>query len=390
MSDRIALLIIGGGPAGLAAARAYRDQRREGEIAIVTDEHRMPYERPPLTKELLQGKIGFDQLAIEDEDWLTEQRVELISGRAVALDAGERAVTLSGGRQLSYATCLLATGAEPKRLPIPGADHPRVRVVRTVDHVRELLERLGDGARVTVIGSGFIGCEIAASLRIRGNAVELVSDETSPNAARLGDEAAAIIRGWLREDGVTLHLGTAVDRIEPGGDAATVVAGDRRIEADVIVMASGVSPRSELAVLAGLELDDGAIAVDAAMRTGRDGLLAAGDVCKAYNLTAARALRVEHWGDALGQGKIAGATAAGAETGWDSVPGFWSTIGTRTLKYTAWGDGYDQTHLERHDDGAFTAWYGAGQTIVGVLTHDADEDYERGAELIAQGARWRW
>jgi 3-phenylpropionate/trans-cinnamate dioxygenase ferredoxin reductase subunit len=390
VSERIELLIIGGGPAGLAGARAYRERRHAGEVAIVGDEHRMPYERPPLTKELLRGELGFEQLAIEDEDWLTEQRVQLISGRAVTLDAGERMVELSGGRRLAYGTCLLATGAEPSRLPIPGADHPRVRVVRTVDHVRELLERLSDGARVTVIGSGFIGCEIAASLRIRGHPVALVSDETAPNATRLGDEPAAIIREWLREDRVTLALGTPVDRIEPGGGAATVVAGERRIEADVIVMAAGVSPRSELAGQAGVALDDGAVAVDASMRTGRAGLLAAGDVCKAHNRAAGRSLRVEHWGDALTQGEIAGATAAGADAGWDSVPGFWSTIGTRTLKYAAWGDGYDQTRLQRHHDGGFTAWYGAGGRIVGVLTHDADGDYERGAELIAQGARWSW
>jgi 3-phenylpropionate/trans-cinnamate dioxygenase ferredoxin reductase component len=390
MSTLVELLIIGGGPAGLAAARSYRELRDDGEVAIVADEHRMPYERPPLTKELLRGDIGFDQLAIEDEDWLTEQRVQLISACAVTLDPEARTVTLSGGRRLTYVTCVLTTGAEPIRLPIPGADHPRVRVVRTVDHVRELLDRLGDGARVAVIGSGFIGCEIAASLRMRGHPVELVSDEFAPNAARLGDQAAGIIREWLREDGVALALGTPVDRIEPGGETAAVIAGDQRIEADVIVMASGVSPRSELAAAAGLELDDGAIAVDASMRTARDGLLAAGDVCRAFNLTAGRALRVEHWGDALTQGKIAGLTAAGAEAGWDSVPGFWSTIGLRTLKYTAWGDGYDQTHFEHHDHGAFTAWYGTTGTIVGVLTHDADEDYQHGGRLIAEGARWNW
>jgi 3-phenylpropionate/trans-cinnamate dioxygenase ferredoxin reductase subunit len=390
MSDDFELLIIGGGPAGLAAARAYRERCHDGEVAIVADEHRMPYERPPLTKELLRGELGFDELAIEDEDWLTEERVRLISGRAVTLDPGERTIDLSGGRRLSYVTCLLATGAEPTRLPIPGADHPRVRVVRTADHVRELLERLTEGAQVTVIGSGFIGCEIAASLRMRGHPVELVSDEAAPNAARLGDEAAAIIREWLREDGVALTLGTPVDRIEPAGDAATVIAGERRIDAGVVVMASGVTPRSELAVQAGLELDHGAIAVDAAMRSARDGVLAAGDVCKALNVTAGRTLRVEHWGDALAQGEIAGATAAGADGGWDSVPGFWSTIGARTLKYAAWGDGYDETRLQRHHDGGFTAWYGAGGRIVGVLTHDADEDYERGRERIAQGARWTW
>ena len=158
-----------------------------------------------------------------------------------------------------------------------------------------------------------------------------------------------------------------------------MIAGERRIEADVIVMAAGVSPRSELAAQAGVEVDDGAVVVDASMRTGRDGLLAAGDVCRRINLTAGRALRVEHWGDALTQGEIAGATAAGADVGWDSVPGFWSTIGVRTLKYAAWGDGYDQVRLERDHDGAFTAWYGADGRIVGVLTHAADDDYEHGA-----------
>jgi 3-phenylpropionate/trans-cinnamate dioxygenase ferredoxin reductase subunit len=390
MSALVELLIIGGGPAGLAAARSYRELRDEGEVVIVADEHRMPYERPPLTKELLRGELGFDELAIEDEDWLTEQRVQLISGRAARLDPEARTVTLSGGRRLTYVTCVLTTGAEPTRLPIPGADHPRVRVVRTANDVRELLDRLGDSARVAVIGSGFIGCEIAASLRMRGHRVELLSDESAPNAARLGDEAAGIIRDWLREDGVTLALGTPVDRIEPGGETAAVIAGDQRIEADLIVMASGVSPRSELAAAAGLELDDGGIAVDASMRTGRDGLLAAGDVCRAFNVAAGRTLRVEHWGDALAQGEIAGKTGAGVNVDWDSVPGFWSTIGIRTLKYTAWGDGYDQSHLEHHDNGGFTAWYGAGATIVGVLTHDADEDYQRGGRLIAEGARWNW
>jgi 3-phenylpropionate/trans-cinnamate dioxygenase ferredoxin reductase component len=156
-----------------------------------------------------------------------------------------------------------------------------------------------------------------------------------------------------------------------------------------VVMAVGVSPRSELALQVGLELDGGAVAVDAAMRTGHDGLLAAGDVCKAENLAAGRPLRVEHWGDALTQGEIAGATAAGDEAQWDSVPGFWSTIGRRTLKFAAWGDGYEHSRLTRHGDGAFTAWYGAGGRLVGVLAHDADDDYELGSRLIGEGASWR-
>ncbi len=388
MSEPYGLLVIGGGPAGLSAARAYREAGGDGAVAIVADEGRMPYNRPPLTKDLLRGESTEDELPLEEEAWLSEQRVDLIAGRAVALDAGAREASLSGGRTLSYTSCLLATGAEPIRLPVPGADHPAVHVVRTAEHVRRLIGRLHGATRVVVIGAGFIGCEIAASLRARGHPVALVSDEAEPNIARLGRAQGAILHEWLTHDGVDMHLDTPVSRIEHGDDGVTVSAGGERVGGDVVVMAVGVAPRTELALQAGLELDDGAIPVTAAMRTARDGVLAAGDVGKAENLAAGRALRVEHWGDALGQGEVAGATAAGVEAAWDEVPGFWSTIGTRTLKYAAWGDGFDDVRLDRADDGAFVAWYERDGTIAGVLTHEHDDDYDRGRELIARGAPW--
>jgi NADPH-dependent 2,4-dienoyl-CoA reductase/sulfur reductase-like enzyme len=330
-----------------------------------------------------------DELPLEPERWLGQLGVGLISGRAVRLDAAQRTVTLSGGRELGYRECVLATGAEPTRLPVPGADDSGVRVIRSLDHVRELLARLeGAGTRVAVIGSGFIGCEIASSLRLRGHPVALASDEPAPNVARLGEEAAEIIAGWLADDGVELHLGTEVEAIERAEDELTVVAGDARVESDVVVMATGVAPRSELALVAGVELDDGAIPVSASMRSRSEGVLAAGDVCLAENAAAGRPLRVEHWGDALTQGEVAGRTAAGERAEWDAVPGFWSTIGKRTLKYAAWGDGYDDSSLKHHGDG-FTVRYGQEGRLVGVLTYEADEDYERGSELIAEGAPWR-
>jgi 3-phenylpropionate/trans-cinnamate dioxygenase ferredoxin reductase component len=388
MNERYELLVIGGGPAGLSAVRGYRDADGEGAVAIVTDEYRMPYNRPPLTKELLRGEASEDELPLEEEQWLQRLDVGLIGGRAVALDTASRTVTLSGGRELRYRECVLAAGAEPTRLPVPGADDPAVSVVRTLDHVRELLVRLdGAGTTVAVIGSGFIGCEIASSLRMRGHPVTLISDEDAPNLARLGADAAAIITGWLSEDGVELQLGAEVDGIERDGDELTVLAGEGRTRAGVVVMAAGVAPRSELAQFAAIALESGAIPVTAAMRSTREGVLAAGDVCLAFNITAGRALRVEHWGDALTQGEIAGRTAAGAEAEWTAVPGFWSTIGSRTLKYAAWGDGFEQTQIERRGD-AFTARYGQDGRLVGVLAHEADDDYERGSELIAEGARW--
>jgi 3-phenylpropionate/trans-cinnamate dioxygenase ferredoxin reductase subunit len=382
------LLVVGGGPAGLAAARAYREAGADGAVAIVADEKRMPYRRPPLTKELLRREMSEDGLPIEDEEWLAEQHVSLVGGRAVALDQTGRQVTLSGGRELAYVNCLLATGAEPTRLPIPGSDDPAVRVVRSLDDVRELETRLRAVSDAVVIGSGFIGCEIAASLRRRGHGVTLISDESAPNQRRLGEDAGRELAFWLREEGVSLKLGAAVDGIERQGHQLHVAVGADRVAAPVVVMATGVSPRSELVAASGLELDGGAIPVDSAMRTTLPGVLAAGDVCLAYNDTAGRPLRVEHWGDALGQGAIAGQTAAGGGAAWDDVPGFWSTIGGRTLKYAAWGDGYDEVRFERGGDGAFSAWYGRDGRIVGVLAHQQDDSYDRGRELIAQGAPW--
>jgi 3-phenylpropionate/trans-cinnamate dioxygenase ferredoxin reductase component len=386
MTEHFGLLVVGAGPAGFAATNAYRDRQPDRPLAIVTDESLLPYRRPPLTKEFLRGEAGAQELPLTDESWLQERSVQLISGRAVAIDVDKREVTLSGGRMLHYETCLLATGGEPRRLPVPGVDHPRVRVIRTLQDVRLLLERLTEQCRVAVVGSGFIGCEIASSLRRRGHRVTIVSDESAPNLARLGEEAAQRIAGWLREDGVGLNLGTGIDRIEHTRSGSVVVASDGRVDADVVVMATGVAPRSELATQAGLQLHDGAIPVDCSMRSESDGLLAAGDVCLAENHAAGRALRVEHWGDALAHGEIAGRTAAGETAVWDAVPGFWSTIGEHTLKYAAWGDGFDEVELESHHSGGFSAWYHCDGRLVGVLTHESDADYERGQRDIRADA----
>ncbi|MGH2875070.1 MAG: NAD(P)/FAD-dependent oxidoreductase, partial [Solirubrobacteraceae bacterium] len=384
MTDPYALLAIGGGAAGFAAARAFREAGGRGPVAIVSDERRMPYRRPPLTKDLLRGELPEARLPLEPEAWLAEHGVSLVSGRALSLSltldasasaaagaaagvgAGGGELTLAGGRTLRWRSCVLATGAEPKRLPLPGCDDPAVRVVRTLDDVRELLARLQDAPDVVVIGSGFIGCEIAASLRHRGHAVTLISDEPAPNHARLGERAAAELAGWLRSEGVRLRLGAGVDAIERRESMLCVAAGEARVEAPLVVMAAGVAPRSELAAGVGAELIDGAIPVDAAMRTRLPGVLAAGDVCLAHNEAAGRPLRVEHWGDALAQGAVAGATAAGRPASWDEVPGFWSTIGERTLKYAAWGDGYEEVRFDGAGDGApFTVWYGREGRIVG-------------------------
>ncbi len=216
----------------------------------------------------------------------------------------------------------------------------------------------------------------------------LVSDEPTPNVGRLGEEASAEILGWLGEEGVELALGEPVEAIERRDEGLEVVTAGGRILGTIVIMATGVAPRLELAVAAGVRIEAGGVAADAQMRTSEPDLLAAGDVCAAENAAAGRRLRVEHWGDALGQGEVAGRTAAGLLERWDDVPGFWSTIATRTLKYAAWGDGYDVSRFERGPQGAFAAWYGRDGRVVGVLAHDRDDAYEQGRSLIAEGAAW--
>ncbi|MDO8188603.1 FAD-dependent oxidoreductase [Conexibacter sp. JD483] len=388
MSERHGLLAIGGGPAALAAARAYRAAGGRGAVALVADEQTIPYQRPPLTKQLLRGEGDERELPLESEQWLREHGIALVATRALALDPAARRVALADGRELAYERCLLATGAEPVRLPVPGADDPRVRVLRTRHQLHQLLARLDAGAPVVVIGSGFIGCEAAASLRRRGNPVTLVSAEPAPLAARLGDAVAARLRGWLEQEGVELVVDAEVERIEHGEQLAEVVAGGRRCSGAVVLMAAGMRPRAELARAAGIVLEEGAVAVDVTMRTSAGSVLAAGDVCRAEHAFAGRRLRVEHWGDALAHGEIAGRTAAGAPARWEAVPGFWSTIGDRTLKHAAWGDGHAEVELRDHPDGGFTASYrDAAGRLVGVLAHDADDDYERGRDQIVADAR---
>ncbi|NMH98301.1 FAD-dependent oxidoreductase [Pseudonocardia acidicola] len=379
------LVIVGGGPAALSAARGYRACGGAGEIRLISDDRARPYDRPPLSKEYLRGETTAESLPMEPAEFYDEQRVTVDLDRTVAtIHPGDRYVVLGDGERLDYRTCVLATGAAPRRLPVPGADHPGVLVLRSLDDARALRAAAGRAGTAVIIGSGFIGCEAAASLAGRGLRVTVVSSEEVPHAARLGPEVGRRIAGWLREQGVDVI----------GGAEVIAVADGRRVEldgrppvaADLILMATGVSPRTEPAATAGIVLRDGRIPVDERMRTQVPGILAAGDVTLARNAAAGRHLAVEHWGEAVAMGEIAGVTAAGGGARWDRAPGFWSTIGHRTCKYAAWGDGFDTVRVAEHGDGAFTAWYGREGVTVGVLTHGADDDYDRGRALVERHA----
>jgi 3-phenylpropionate/trans-cinnamate dioxygenase ferredoxin reductase component len=388
-NDRI--VIVGGGPAGLSVARAYREMRGRGRLILLTAEPYSPYRRPPLTKEYLRGEIPRDELPIESPHWYEENGVELrTTTLVVKLDRDRGVIETENGEEVPYDACVLATGSEPIRIPIPGADDPEVLVMRTIENSERLQTRAGEGSRAIVVGSGFIGCEAAASLSLRGVKVTLVSQEEGPQRERLGVDASRRLQGWLKGYGVDLRLGTDLESIERRDEGFEVaVAGWEPTYGQTVLLAAGVRPRTRLAEEAGLEMERGGVVTDSSMRTSAPGIFAVGDIAFAMNEAAGSRQKVEHWGDALEHGRVAGTVLAGGEAIWKEAPGFWSTIGDKTLKYWAWSGGWDEARFVEKDGSegeAFAVWYGREGVTVGVLAHNTDEEYEEGRELIERGA----
>lgn len=387
MTDDVRIAIVGGGPAGLSTARAYREAGGRGSITLLAAEDMPPYRRPPLTKEYLRGEIERDELPMQSPDWFEANGVDLrLSTAATALDPDRRVVE-AGGEEIPYDACVIATGSEPLRLPVPGGDDPEVLVMRNVEDSIRLQRSVGPGNRAVVVGSGFIGCEAAASLSMRGVEVTMVSLEDLPQEERLGGEAGERILAWLRDYDVETRFGAGVEEITRSGNRFTIrLDGGDEISGDRVLFGVGVKPRTGLAEVAGLEVERGGVVAAASMRTVAPGIFAVGDIAFAQNAAAGRRLHVEHWGEALNHGRVAGAVIAGGEAVWDVAPGFWSTIGDKTLKYVAWGDGWDEARLVDHGGGAFTVRYGLEGVCVGVLTHSRDEDYEEGRKMVETGA----
>ncbi|PXW35206.1 UNVERIFIED_CONTAM: pyridine nucleotide-disulfide oxidoreductase [Williamsia faeni] len=376
--DSCEVLIIGSGPGAISAAESYRDNGGGGRVLIVTTDTDAPYFRPPLSKDFLRGESEFDDITQHPPDWYSERNIEIHTGTTVVgLDSGARTAGLSTSETIDFQTAIIATGARPTPLPVPGGEH--ALLLRSFAEAATLRTAASQASSAVVIGAGFIGCEAAASLAARGVATTVVAPEQVPQAPRLGPDAGARILTMLDDAGVRYVGGPAVTRMEP--DAVTLDDGVR-IDSDLILAATGITPCTDIAEAAGLDLEDGRIVVDEHMRTSSDAILAVGDVAIAHNSTAGRRIATEHWQDAVDQGEIAGATAAGVSRSWDAVPGFFTTIGDHTLKYAAWGDGFDTAHLVERD-GGFVVWYQSAGVTVGGLTYNSDDDYELAEKLVA-------
>jgi 3-phenylpropionate/trans-cinnamate dioxygenase ferredoxin reductase subunit len=371
------LVVIGSGPAGVSAAEAFRGLDQDRSVRILTADADPPYERPPLSKDYLRGET--EDVTLHPAEWFRERNIELVHSSAVAeIDVAGRHV-LAGGTSHPYSTLVIASGASPTPLPVPGGD--LVLQLRSLADAARLRSACAAASSVTVIGAGFIGCEAAASLALQGISVTLVAPDDVPQEKRLGSAAGEQLLTLLKTAGVHYVGGATVKEVDRRGvtldDGVTICS-------DVVLAATGVTPNSAVAAEVGLRVERSRIVVGSDMRTSIDGVFAAGDVTFAFNATAGRRLAVEHWQDAMDQGEVAGAGAAGGSASWDGVPGFWSTIGDTTVKYHAWGDGYQRSKLIARDDG-FTVWYERDRAVVGVLTCNADDDYDLGETLIAEG-----
>ncbi|MBV8347053.1 MAG: FAD-dependent oxidoreductase [Mycolicibacterium sp.] len=369
------LIVIGSGPAGVCAAATFRQHNDQLPVHIITADPDLPYARPPLSKEFLRGET--DDVALHPGTWFADRSIELVYGAIVdGIDLAEHSV-IAGGVHHRYQALVLACGASPAPLPVPGGE--TALQLRSLADAARLRQAGARADSAVVIGAGFIGCEAAASLSLRGIAVTVVAPEAAPQIQRLGPEAAERLVGLLSEVGVRFVGGVAVEAIDGGVRLDNGVT----INTDLVLAATGVRPQSSLAEAAGLDVRQSRIVVGPDMATSADDVYAAGDAALAFNATAGRHLAVEHWQDAADQGAVAGAGAAGRSAKWEAVPGFWTTIGHATVKYHAWGDGYQHSRLLQRENG-FTVWYEADGAAVGVLTCNADEDYDLGQDLISQ------
>jgi len=385
MTTQPTFIIVGGGLAGAIAAQTLREEGFDGRITLLGDEPHRPYERPPLSKDYLQGKADRDSIFAHPEPWYAEHAVELRLGTAVtSLDPGARTVTTATSVQLGYDKLLLTTGSTPRRLTVAGADLDGVHYLRSVDDSERIKAGFAQAHRVAIIGAGWIGLETAAAARNAGLDVTLLEQAELPLLRVLGPETAPIFADLHRDHGVHLRCQVAVAELtgRKGAVTGVILSDGSRIDADMVLVGVGITPNIQLAADAGLEVDNG-ILVDEHLRTSDLNIFAAGDVANAYNPRLGRHIRVEHWANARRQGATAGKAMLGQDAV-DARPSyFFSDQYDLSMEYT--GDigpsGYDQVIFRRYADSAqlIVFWLSEQRVQAGMNINiwDVADDIER-------------
>jgi 3-phenylpropionate/trans-cinnamate dioxygenase ferredoxin reductase subunit len=343
MTSDQTLVIVGASLAGAKAAETLREEGFDGRVVLIGAEEERPYERPPLSKEYLRGEAGREKVYVHDEGFYAEHDIDLRLGRtAVGLDTSSGELELDGGERLRYDRLLLTTGAEPRRLPIPGAELEGVLYLRSVADSDTLRERLDRGGAVVVVGAGWIGAEVAASARQRGLEVTVLDPLSVPLEQVMGAEVGAIYRDIHTDHGVRMLMGTGVEAFQGDKSVERVRTSDgRELECDFVVVGIGVEPRIGLAVQAGIAVDNG-ILVDERLEAGAPGVFAAGDVANAHHPFYGERIRVEHWANALNQGPAAARSMLDGSAAYERLPYFFSDQYEVGMEYTGFAPEWDR------------------------------------------------
>jgi 3-phenylpropionate/trans-cinnamate dioxygenase ferredoxin reductase subunit len=381
------LAIVGASLAGAKAAEGARDAGHDGRIVLIGAESAAPYERPPLSKAVLRGEAEPESARVHPESFYDEHDIEIVTGRATAIDPVAQRVEIEGGDPIRYDELILATGARPRRLDVTGGDLAGVHYLRTVDDSIRLQEAIRGATRVGVIGASWIGSEVAASARQMGARVVLIDPTPTPLHRIVGDEVGEAFRALHADHGVALRLGVGVEELRGSDAVAEVVLDDGRVEeADVVVVGVGVTPRTELASAAGVDVDNGVV-VDEYLESTVPGIFAAGDVANAWHPHYERHIRVEHWSTALNQGARAGGNAAGQRQAYSRLPYFFSDQYDLGLEYVGYGRGDDDVVI-RGDLAAreFIAFWHRGGVVTGAMNVNVWDVVDDLKAIVGAGA----
>ena len=378
MTTRPGFMIIGASLAGAKAAQAMREEGYDGRITLIGDERHRPYERPPLSKDYLLGKAERDSVFVHAEQWYAEHEVDLRLGTKVAaLDLSRHEIAMSTGERLAYDKLLITTGSAPRRLSIPGAGLAGVHYLRRLEDSHGIKVAFDQAERVAIVGAGWIGLETAAAARAVGLEVTLLESAELPLMRILGPQVAQLFADLHRDQGV--HLRCGVQLTEFIGTAGAVsgvrLVGGQVIDADVVLVGVGVTPVTDLAEDAGLDVRNG-IVLNQHLRTSHPDIYAAGDVANAYHPLLGRPIRVEHWANARRQAAVAARSMLGQDASYDRLPYFYSDQYDLSMEYTGYIEpDADHDVVLRGDPGKggyIAFWLEHGRVLAGINVNTWD------------------